>query len=93
MCVSAGFRHSAAVTEYNELYTWGEGDHGRLGHGNTDNKLSPTLVQGISGVGSVVCASSHTLALSQNGMTVWSFGGGDHGMYLCGRNQVAVSVD
>jgi alpha-tubulin suppressor-like RCC1 family protein len=29
--VHAGYRHSAAVTEEGELYTWGEGDHGRLG--------------------------------------------------------------
>lgn len=29
--IHAGYRHSAAVTEEGELYTWGEGDHGRLG--------------------------------------------------------------
>lgn len=29
--VSAGSRHSAVVSESNELFTWGEGEHGRLG--------------------------------------------------------------
>lgn len=39
----------------------------------------PTLVKDISGVGQVACGSSHTIAVAQDGRTVWSFGGGDNG--------------
>ncbi|XP_053720543.1 probable E3 ubiquitin-protein ligase HERC1 isoform X1 [Synchiropus splendidus] len=79
VCVSAGYRHSAAVSEDGELYTWGEGDFGRLGHGDSNSRNIPTLVKDISNVGEVSCGSSHTLALSKDGRTVWSFGGGDNG--------------
>ncbi|KAM3626014.1 uncharacterized protein V6R79_021387 [Siganus canaliculatus] len=79
VCVSAGYRHSAAVSEDGELYTWGEGDFGRLGHGDSNSRNIPTLVKDISNVGEVSCGSSHTVALSKDGRTVWSFGGGDNG--------------
>lgn len=64
-CIYAGYRHSAAVTEDGELYTWGEGDHGRLGHGDNNPRYSPTLVHDLSGVGSVACGSAHTLVVSE----------------------------
>ncbi|XP_053195611.1 probable E3 ubiquitin-protein ligase HERC1 [Scomber japonicus] len=79
ICVSAGYRHSAAVTNDGELYTWGEGDFGRLGHSDSQSRNMPTLVKDISGVGQVACGSSHTIAVAQDGRTVWSFGGGDNG--------------
>ncbi|XP_034565879.1 probable E3 ubiquitin-protein ligase HERC1 isoform X2 [Notolabrus celidotus] len=79
VCVSAGYRHSAAVTHDGELYTWGEGDFGRLGHSDSQSRNVPTLVKDISGVGQVACGSSHTIAVAQDGRTVWSFGGGDNG--------------
>uniref|UniRef100_A0AAV2IR35 RCC1-like domain-containing protein n=1 Tax=Knipowitschia caucasica TaxID=637954 RepID=A0AAV2IR35_KNICA len=79
VCVSAGYRHSAAVTCDGELYTWGEGDFGRLGHSDSQSRNVPTLVKDISGVGQVACGSSHTIAVAQDGRTVWSFGGGDNG--------------
>uniref|UniRef100_T1JES7 HECT-type E3 ubiquitin transferase n=1 Tax=Strigamia maritima TaxID=126957 RepID=T1JES7_STRMM len=78
-CISAGYRHSAAVTEDGELYTWGEGDYGRLGHGDSSSRNMPTCVKDISNVGQVVCGSSHTIAISQEGRTIWSFGSGDNG--------------
>lgn len=75
----SGYRHSAAVTEDGSLYTWGEGDHGRLGHGDSNGRQVPTLVRDLSDVGSVACGSAHTLVVSKDGKMVWSFGLGDGG--------------
>lgn len=51
----------------------------RTGHGDSNAQYVPTIVHDISGVGSVSCGSAHTLALSRDGKTVWSFGNGDGG--------------
>jgi alpha-tubulin suppressor-like RCC1 family protein len=42
--VACGVAHSAAVSEDGSLYTWGLGEHGRLGHGDTARRLRPSLV-------------------------------------------------
>ncbi|XP_019851476.1 PREDICTED: E3 ubiquitin-protein ligase HERC2-like [Amphimedon queenslandica] len=80
--ISAGSMHSAAVTEDGVLYTWGKGSYGRLGHGNAEDKLIPTIVEGLNGVKivQVDCGSgdAHTLALDDTGQ-VWSWGDGDYG--------------
>ncbi len=49
------------------------------GHGNVTSQKSPTKVECISGVKEVSCGVAHTLALSSDGLTVWSFGSGDSG--------------
>lgn len=51
-----------------------------VGHGDSNSRNIPTLVKDISNVGEVSCGSSHTIALSKDGRTVWSFGGGDNGV-------------
>ena len=54
-----------------------------LGHGDSNSKNLPTLVKDLSNVGQVSCGSSHTIAVSQDGRTIWSFGGGDNGAFYC----------
>ena len=42
--ISCGSEHSMAVTSGGDLYSWGWGEHGNLGHGTTTNQMVPTRV-------------------------------------------------
>lgn len=42
--ISCGGAHSAALTARGELFTWGKGRYGRLGHGDGEDQLRPKLV-------------------------------------------------
>lgn len=42
--IACGSNHSAAITSNGELYTWGSGEDGCLGHGDTANQLRPKQV-------------------------------------------------
>lgn len=44
--VAAGGAHSACITASGELYTWGKGRYGRLGHGDSEDQPRPKLVSG-----------------------------------------------
>ncbi|TRY96017.1 hypothetical protein DNTS_002168 [Danionella cerebrum] len=43
--ISCGSRHTAAVTSAGELYTWGWGEYGQLGHGSESSTDEPELVE------------------------------------------------
>lgn len=42
--IACGSSHSAAITSNGDLYTWGLGEYGRLGHGDTHTQLKPKQV-------------------------------------------------
>lgn len=42
--IACGGFHSAAISRYGHLYTWGKGRYGRLGHGDYEDYLYPKLV-------------------------------------------------
>ncbi|NXX85403.1 RCCD1 protein, partial [Urocolius indicus] len=43
--VSCGSRHTAALTRGGELYTWGWGKYGQLGHGDAASSDQPRRVE------------------------------------------------
>jgi alpha-tubulin suppressor-like RCC1 family protein len=51
--VAAGADHSMVLTrDAGEVWTWGSGRSGRLGHGNTESQRLPKLVEGVAPGGS-----------------------------------------
>ena len=69
--IGCGASYSAAVTVTGELFTWGKGNYGRLGHGNTEDQNVPMLVTALKGerVVDVACGSgdAQTIAVTDAG--------------------------
>ncbi|XP_077421895.1 putative E3 ubiquitin-protein ligase HERC6 isoform X3 [Vanacampus margaritifer] len=83
--ITCGEAHTAVLTKDGNVYTFGEGAHGQLGHGSSANELLPKLVDGIDGGASQVkCGRRHTLVLGSSGQ-IWAFGSGVKGQIGTGK--------
>jgi len=83
--VFCGFHHTALLTENGQVFTWGAGSKGQLGHENVSDTLwVPKPVAGLSlasigeRVWKVACGGNHSLALTQSGQ-IYSFGSNARG--------------
>eukprot|EP00906_Rhabdomonas_costata_P028991 RCo040952 len=74
--ISAGARHSMALTSSGALLTWGDGSHGRLGHGDVQNQPEPKLVAALQGkhILAISAGESHSMALTREGLYTWGKG-------------------
>ena len=83
--VSCGLNHSGAVSVSGEVYTFGWGLNGRLGHGDCNKRCSPCLVEKLKDelvfVMDVACGGASTGIVSDQG-DVWSWGWNFYGQ--CG---------
>lgn len=41
--------HSLALTETGEVFSWGDGDYGKLGHGNSERQRRPKQIEALQG--------------------------------------------
>ena len=63
--ITCGWSHSVALTSKGKIYTWGNGDHGKLGHGSGRKVSVPNIVDNLKDYRVVRVASynEHTAAL------------------------------
>ncbi|XP_054807126.1 RCC1 domain-containing protein RUG3, mitochondrial isoform X2 [Prosopis cineraria] len=81
--VSCGEYHTAAMSDKGEVYTWGLGNMGQLGHSSLqygDKELLPRRVVALDGVfvKNVACGGMHSCALTKEG-ALYAWGGGQAG--------------
>lgn len=90
--VSCGWDHSIAISAAGQVFTWGSGANGKLGHGDEESCDLPTLVKDMDGkvVVDAKAGCEHTVLLTAH-HEVWTFGHGDSGRLGHGDSQTRKS--
>lgn len=73
------------------VFTWGRGEDGQLGLGDTSDQDEPTYVDALRGVGvrQIACGSGHTVVLSTEGeVYTW----GEYRCEKCGVDQLVARL-
>ncbi|KAH7476511.1 hypothetical protein PRIC1_000521 [Phytophthora ramorum] len=85
--ISCGMYHTLALSG-TRVYSWGNGDDGRLGHGNHESCLVPTLVNSLKDtpVSSIACGGSHSGVVSSS-RDVFTWGNGAFGQLGLGKTR------
>ncbi|VFQ63559.1 unnamed protein product [Cuscuta campestris] len=87
--VICGADHTTAYSEsLMQVYSWGWGDFGRLGHGNSSDLFSPQPIKALHGIQikQIACGDSHCLAVTMEG-EVQSWGRNQNGQLGLGTTE------
>eukprot|EP00903_Cladosiphon_okamuranus_P005550 g5526.t1 len=78
--VCCGGQHAAVLTDCGEIFTWGRGGFGRLGHGNREGSESPKRIEALEGIPcvQVACGFAYTAAVTASG-ELYTWGAGENG--------------
>ena len=97
--VSAGEEHTCKVRLDGSLWCWGRGSLGRLGLGDTDNRIAPEQVGDDFDWATLSAGARHTCAIRNDG-SLWCWGNGDNSQLGLGDSadrstphQVGVDLD
>lgn len=87
VAVHSGGKHAMALTLDGKVFSWGEGEDGKLGH---DNRLSldrPKMIEALKSkrIRDIACGSSHSAAISSTG-ELFTWGLGEYGRLGHGDN-------
>ncbi|KAL4836913.1 hypothetical protein H8958_009353 [Nasalis larvatus] len=77
VAVHSGGRHATALTVDGKVFSWGEGDDGKLGHFSRMNCDKPRLIEALKTkrIRDIACGSSHSAALTSSGeLYTWGLG-------------------
>ena len=75
--VSLGWSHTVILDDKGDVYTWGYGGNGRLGHGDETSRVAPSRVHDIPPheIAAVAAGGAFTVARSKSGLAIaWGAG-------------------
>ncbi|GAB2218596.1 hypothetical protein Droror1_Dr00001822 [Drosera rotundifolia] len=87
--ITCGADHTIAYSESRtQVYSWGWGDFGRLGHGNSSDLFTPQPIRALDGmkIRQIACGDSHCLAVTIQG-EVASWGRNQNGQLGLGTTE------
>ncbi|KAI8052143.1 regulator of chromosome condensation 1/beta-lactamase-inhibitor protein II [Syncephalis plumigaleata] len=78
--VVAGYGHWLALTKNGDLYSWGSNRFGQLGHGDTQDRCEPCLVESLHGIKvvEIACGTFHSAVITEFG-DLYTFGWDNRG--------------
>ncbi|XP_065861404.1 PH, RCC1 and FYVE domains-containing protein 1-like [Euphorbia lathyris] len=84
--IACGSRHAVLVTKQGEIFSWGEGSGGKLGHGAEVDVPNAKLIDALAGMNieSVACGENHTCAVTLSG-DLYSWGDGVYNSGVLGH--------